>query len=538
MTGRTGFRTLEIHGSGSTSAGESQFSPEVQGGILFLGDNRDVMDFLKENGYSGKLNLIYIDPPFFSNADYALKSVEKKSRLTVFSDFSDHDRNFYLSFLEERLRAMRELLSPDGSIYLHLDWHIVHYAREIMDQVFGSGHFRNEIIWHYYLGGKSQHFFARKHDTILFYTKTDRWKFNSFKVKRRLDYVPGLPARSSTGRKIADTTGKDEAGWYSIVTADDVWEIPGVFNLSGEYTGFPTQKPLALLQRIIEASTDRNDIVADFFCGSGTSMVAAQQAGRRWIGSDSSPVAVSTSMNRLMHAASDQSGTIRVLLPVKKNEDSGNSDRIRIIAGMAAGMKVPNYDGYFSGLTENGLIRITEPGSNFNSGDMDELVEKLQDSGYESAILVSDSWELKRHGNIFSFNELKRNGIELVNLSWSFLNSGNDMHGTSYASVLIHRILDFEIRYENSELKIGKFNFSEMNGPEHSASLATDSIKLWQLDRNYGGTYFSGSMDRDIWTLKSTGKSGMPEIAFNADQPAASRILFGNTGRLFTVLRM
>ncbi len=233
--------------------------------LLIWGDNKLVMSSLIKQGWAGKINLIYIDPPFFTGADFTVKTkvgdeeIEKEPSIIeerAYKDTWSGGIASYLKYMYERLVLMRELLTENGSIYVHLDWHVGHYVKVIMDEIFGYENFRNEIVWHYFMGGKSPNMFGRKHDTILWYSKSDKWTFNLLKQKRRLDYIPGLPAKSSTGKKIEETTGKDEVGWYSIVSVDDVWDISGVFNMSYEYIAFATQKPEALLKRIILASSN------------------------------------------------------------------------------------------------------------------------------------------------------------------------------------------------------------------------------------------------------------------------------------------
>jgi len=162
------------------------------------------------------------------------------------------------------------------------------------DEIFGERNFRNEIIWHYFMGGKAKTNFARKHDTLLFYSKSTAYTFNALRQKRRLDFKPSLKDASKNAE-----SGKDEFGYYSIVTMDDVWDIRGVFNMSNEYQGYPTQKPEALLERIIKASSNKDDVVADFFCGCGTAVAVAQKLGRRWIGIDISPTAIKIMQKRL-----------------------------------------------------------------------------------------------------------------------------------------------------------------------------------------------------------------------------------------------
>jgi len=149
------------------------------------------------------------------------------------------------------------------------------------------------------MGGKSTRFFARKHDIILFYTKEKKYKFYSMKKKRRLDFKPNLPLTSSSGKPIEDKTGKDEFGYYSIVSMDDVWDIKGVFNMSKEHLGYPTQKPEALLERIIKASSNEDDIIFDPFCGCGTTIKVASDMGRKWIGVDISRIACDVMKERM-----------------------------------------------------------------------------------------------------------------------------------------------------------------------------------------------------------------------------------------------
>jgi adenine-specific DNA-methyltransferase len=283
---------------------------------LIWGDNKIVMESLlkgdKSSGIpplAGKINLIYIDPPFFTGADFSVKAVvgneevEKEPSVIeqrAYIDTWSQGIASYLKYMHERLVLMRELLADNGSIYVHLDWHAGHYIKVLMDEIFGYENFRNEITWHYFMGGKSPDMFGRKHDIILWYSKSDQWTFNRLKYKRRLDYIPGLQSKSSTGKDVEETTGQDEIGWYSIVSMDDVWDISGVFNMGKEYLAFGTQKPEELLRRIILASSNHGDIVADFFCGSGTTGAVAEKLGRRWIMSDLSKFAIQVTRKRLL----------------------------------------------------------------------------------------------------------------------------------------------------------------------------------------------------------------------------------------------
>lgn len=238
----------------------------------------------------GKVDLIYIDPPFDSKADYRTKLTlpggDISQKPTTIEQFAYADTwkdgtVSYLRMLYPRLILMRELLSDHGSIYIHIDWHVGHYVKVLMDEIFGKNNFINEIVWQYYMGGKGKREFAKKHDILLLYKKTDEYTFNHFMIKRYYDFKPSLRDDSANAQ-----SGHDEFGYWSMVACPDVWSIRGVFNMAQEWQGYATQKPEALLERIIKASSNEGDLVCDFFGGSGTTAAVAERLGRRWITSD------------------------------------------------------------------------------------------------------------------------------------------------------------------------------------------------------------------------------------------------------------
>ncbi len=203
----------------------------------------------------------------------------------------------YLEFLAPRIREMRRLLSPTGTLYLHLDWHAVHYVKVLADDVFGADNFLNEVIWSYRTGGRSNAWFARKHDTILVYAR--RLGCHKFHLLRGGAFRTDGMNYDSDGRPYKKTRSGRLYFHPDGPALTDVWEIPFLSTVSLERTGYPTQKPEALLERIIRASTDPDDLVADFFCGSGTTLAVARRLGRRWLGCDSSPQAAKVAQRRL-----------------------------------------------------------------------------------------------------------------------------------------------------------------------------------------------------------------------------------------------
>lgn len=261
---------------------------------LILGDNIEVMQALIEQGC--KIDLIYIDPPYFSNATY------KVGDKTVFTDKWD-SMTSYLNYMRERLVLMKELLTKSGSIYVHLDWHASHYVKVMMDEIFGINNFRNEIVWAYRSSGASNRTkFSRKHDTILFYSKSTKPKFNA--LKERIYYKGEFftTLRDSDGRYYADVNLRDVLQDEIILVTDKLLKVSvkPVLNVSKEHLYFDTQKPEGLLQILIMATTDSGDIVADFFCGSGTTLAVAEKLNRRWIGCDISELAIETTKKRLL----------------------------------------------------------------------------------------------------------------------------------------------------------------------------------------------------------------------------------------------
>jgi DNA modification methylase len=270
---------------------------------VIYGDNLAVMSALLPE-YEGQIDLIYADPPFFTNRSYPARVGRgedsrrpKEWRLAEGYPDSWPDIEAYLDMLYPRLALMYRLLSPKGSLYLHLDWHANHYARLLLDEIFGPERLLNEIIWVYHGPSPVRSAFNRKHDTLLLYTKSDEYTFNVDAVRE--PYNPNTVKTFESSRK---------AGFGKVPdlkrgkVPEDWWYFPVVARLHNERTGYPTQKPAGLLERILLASSNPNDLVADFFCGSGTLPVTATRLGRRFIASDGAWRAVHITRCRLVEA--------------------------------------------------------------------------------------------------------------------------------------------------------------------------------------------------------------------------------------------
>ena len=282
-------------------------SPEHR---LILGDNLGVMAALLPE-FENRIDLIYADPPFFTNKHFPARigrgeDSRRPQEWQLAEGYADHwdDLDAYLDFLYPRLALMRRLLSPRGTFYLHLDWHAASYARILLDELFGVERLLNEIIWTYHGPSPIRRAFNRKHDTILAYTKNIDFTFNVDAVRQ--------PYNPNTVKTFASSL---KAGFGKIPdlergkVPEDWWYFPVVARLHNERTGYPTQKPAALMERILLASSNSGDLVADFFCGSGTFPHVAARLGRRFLACDATWRAVHTTRVRL---ASDTDAPVAI----------------------------------------------------------------------------------------------------------------------------------------------------------------------------------------------------------------------------------
>lgn len=292
---------------------------------LIMGDNLAVMTALLPE-YEGRVNLIYADPPFFTNRKYSARigrgeDSRKPDEWELSDGYHDHwmDLDSYLDFLYQRLAVMHRLLAPNGTLYLHLDWHADAYARLLLDEIFGADHLLNEIIWAYHGPSPIRSAFNRKHDTILAYVKNGHYTFNVDAVRE--------PYHQNT---VKTFNSSPKAGFGKVPdlergkVPEDWWYFPVVARLHNERTGYPTQKPVALLERIVLASSNPGDIVADFFCGSGTTPFVAAKHGRNFLACDEKFRALHTTRIRLTSSKAPFSlehdtGFMTPLLPAPKS---------------------------------------------------------------------------------------------------------------------------------------------------------------------------------------------------------------------------
>lgn len=280
--------------------------PHVGSARLVRGDAVQVADRLLHEGLAGRVDVIHLDPPFGSDADYArLRDVQTADgavplRLPAYTD--TEELATWLDRLEPVLHRCHALLSPRGSLYLHLDFRRAPYARILLDTLFGADHLCNEIVWAYGLGGSSDRRFQRKHDVIAFYAKDLRHHW--FQAPREAATSQRMRGQAKLATDVWVTDGRDDADRIQRDWADTLVEKT-LSNSDSERTGYPTQKPMALATRIIQSSLPPGGLALDLMCGSGTFGVAAVLAGGSVVLGDRGDVAMDVTRSRLVHAGGE-----------------------------------------------------------------------------------------------------------------------------------------------------------------------------------------------------------------------------------------
>jgi adenine-specific DNA-methyltransferase len=301
---------------------------------LIWGDNLLVMQALLAQGYEGKINLIYIDPPFDSKADYShsvqltpdetgkgggelnaeMSALERLAYRDTWEDGTDS----YLDMIVPRLQAINRLLANNGSIYIHCDTRLIAQFKILMDEIFGRKQFKNWLIWNYETSGYPQKQWAEKSDHILMYTKSENWVFNLDAVREPYEpdsFERNYPHVDEDGKRYRNKNGRRYYAKEGGKHPDDVWFFNHVYSEDPEKTDYQTQKPEKLIENIIKASSNAGDLVADFFCGSGTTAAVAEKLGRRWITSDLGKASIQVARNRFVKLGEPGSGGIAFQRP-------------------------------------------------------------------------------------------------------------------------------------------------------------------------------------------------------------------------------
>lgn len=437
--------------------------------LLFHGDNIEVLSFLISAGYRDKIDLIYIDPPFDSGADYvrqvSLRKTTGSNKLEgrgyseieqlQYEDIWSNDT--YLQFMYERLILLRQLLSNKGSLYLHCDWHKSHFLRILLDEIFGSHRFVNEIIWNYKGTTNSSRSFAKKHDTIFVYSKTDDYIFNADDMrvpyedegKFKKDEDGRYWMQWDRSRRYYPKQELDEFGEYKLLGKYqyDVWDdIPSMATAHGkEKVDYPTQKPIELLKRIISASTDSNSIVLDCFSGSGTTAIAAGELSRRWIVADINMGAIQETKKRLLNTFCDSEDSNDSRLKfvhygINYYDYSKQSELKRIIV-QRYGIKPVRSDLYFDGGYGSQLAKIIDldrPMTLIDIQGIDDEIKSRADDSRDIVVFCNGV-----HLEVLKELETRKNPVNRI------IVCDIQMDG-----IVTHRPAEVEIKIQKKDLKV------------------------------------------------------------------------------------
>lgn len=418
----------ELHWTGKRPYKSTQYFPaqlkerygeEKDGWInkIFWGDNLQVMSHLLKE-YRGQINLIYIDPPFDSKADYK-KKIKLKGQNIYNDNNSFEEKQYgdiwtndeYLQFIYERLVLCRELLSDTGSIYLHCDWHKAHYIRMIMDEVFGIDNFRNEIIWCYDKWVSPSRDFQKNHDNIYKYSKTNDFKANTIREideKRQFTLDRGYTTnllKNGEKQLIVYKGQENKPNIQELINSGkfvrviykepegnpikDYWVMNILHPKALERTDYPTQKPEQLIERIIEASSDKGDIVFDCFMGSGTTQAVAMKLGRKFIGADINLGAIQTTTKRLLNIAEENKlfdDKYKGFEVYNVNNYDFFRNPIEAKDLLIQALEIQKYDGnnVYDGELDGRMVKIMPVNRIATKADLEELKANLPYNTFES----------------------------------------------------------------------------------------------------------------------------------------------------------
>lgn len=496
---------------------------------LIWGDNKYIMASLLPV-FAGKINLIYVDPPFATGADFSINiklgDLEWTKEASVIEEKAYRDTwgrglDSYLQMMYDRLVLMRELLADNGSIYVHLDWHVGHYVKIIMDEIFGKENFINEIVWCYKEREMPLRQWNPKHDVILMFAKNEE--------QRRFYYDRVLEPYSDVTR--GKFKYQDEKGWYQIrgkaiesspvdradgltpeheemypdmtyrqylkggVPPRDWWTIPIINKAAAERIYFPTQKPEALLDRIIKASSNEGDLVADFFPGSGTTLAVAEKLGRRWIGADLSKFAIHTTRKRLLDIPECKPFEVLNLGKYQKVKlkENGVSRYIDFILKLYRAEPLSGYTN-LHGKKAGRMVHIGDVDSIVTEREIRETVKECASAGVKSVDTLGWDFEMGIHDLVDRIGDEYSVKIRLVQIPREAL----EVRDAAREEVKFFDLNYLEIEYKlnGKTLAIALKDFVISN-PEYlpeevreKVKKFTDYIDYWAVDFDYKNDTF------------------------------------------------
>jgi adenine-specific DNA-methyltransferase len=493
--------------------------PEGWKNKLIWGDNKYIMSSLLPE-FAGKINLIYIDPPFATGADFSIKmkigDLEWTKEPSVIEEKAYRDTwgrglDSYLQMMYERLVLMRELLAENGSIYVHVDYRVDSYIRCILDEIFGKENLINEIIWRYpAASAQTSRFFIKAHNTIFLYSKSPNYIFNndprtfieySERVKKALKrdekgfyYLRG---GSYAGKKLAEKIYVDEDQLGMLPR--DVWtDIPYIRANTPEYLNYETQKPEKLLERIILSSSNEGDLVADFFCGSGTTLAVAEKLGRRWIGCDLSKFAIHTTRKRLLDIPNCKPFEILNLGNYQKQKfiENGHPPVERYIKFILQLYRAEPLEGYkfIHGKKGKSLVHIGSVDSIVTEKEIRDVLEEAQSIGAKFLDVLGWDFEMGLDEVVDRIGEEYGIKVKLVQIPKEAL----EVKSPAKEEVKFFDLnyLDADCKVEGKKVIVSLKDFSIAN-PEYlpddvraKIKKFTDLIDYWAVDFDYKNDTF------------------------------------------------
>lgn len=525
------FQTIEVINEPREGTAAERFQPvlghkkEGWRNKLIWGDNKLVMSSLLKE-YAGKINLIYIDPPFDVGADFSIRVKIGDEEITkepsileekAYRDTWGRGTDSYLQMMYERLHLMRELLAENGSIYVHLDWHVGHYVKVIMDEVFRKENFRNEIVWYYKRWTAPSDNFQRMHDVLFWYTKSEEYHLNHLTQPfSEKTVIAPYKRKVESGRVVQDKTAPMERDPKEGVSMHDVWEVPFIHPVAYERLDYNTQKPEALLERVVKASSNEGDVIADFFCGSGTTGAVAERLGRRWIMCDLGRFAIHTSRKRLMEVQRKlkedgkeyypfeiqnlgkyerQHWQVAVVNGGKKTSEAKKvAQYIKFIIELYRGELVSGFR-HLHGKKDGGFLHIGAVDAPVTANEIKEVVEECKKNKFSTLDILGWEWEMGINEEMLKWAKTQGVRLRLLQIPREVM----DKRAAEAGDVRFFELdyVEFGVEKKGQEAKVRLKHFA-IPSEEFIPADLREKIKNWSDYIDYW------SVDWDYESLKST----------------------------------
>jgi adenine-specific DNA-methyltransferase len=483
---------------------------------LIWGDNKYVMSSLIDE-FAGQIDLIYIDPPFATGADFSVKievgDVEWIKEASAIEEKAYRDTwgkglDSYLQMMYDRLVLMRDLLSERGSIIVHLDWHIGQYVKVLMDELFGKTRFRNEIIWCYTgPGSPGMRQFNRKHDNLYWFTKADKWIFEDQNIriphheKTKENFRKGLEGSGFVVEDYElDAKGKIPEDWWELAVASR-YPIDGV-----KRTGYDTEKPWPLIERIVSGLTEESSLVGDFFCGSGTTAAVAEKLGRRWIMCDIGRYAIHTTRKRMLGIEACKPFVVQnlgkyerqywqgVTFTNRKNEQKPIYEYIKFILDLYHAEPITGCL-WIHGKKGKNLIHVGAVDAPVTLSDIESAIDECKKMKQSSLDILGWEWEMGLHDVIQDIARTKG-----INLSLKYIpREVMDPRAVAAGDITFYELAYLEVdlsRNKHGEFVVELKDFVIPNHdliPEEVRSKIkkwSDYIDYWSIDWDFNNDTF------------------------------------------------